>query len=192
ERRGSDDGRTVHGDEGATGRLLHPRVREPRRGARVRGQDPRRRARRGRGAPGDGGSGSSVRAIERVFREEYGRVVATLVRDLHDIDLAEDALQDALATALESWPRAGAPENPGAWLTVTARRKAIDRLRRERRHAELVTQLEEVAPVDDRTIPDERLSLVFTCCHPALAPDAQVALTLRLVGGLTTAEIARA
>ena len=118
--------------------------------------------------------------------------MARLIRDLRDIDLAEDALQDALATALETWPRAGVPESPGAWLTVTARRKAIDRLRRERRHAELVTQLEEVAPVDDRTIPDERLSLVFTCCHPALAPDAQVALTLRLVGGLTTAEIARA
>ena len=131
-------------------------------------------------------------SVERVFREEYAQVVATLIRDLRDIDLAEDALQDALATALETWPRAGVPESPGACLTVTARRKAIDRLRRERRHAELVTQLEEVAPVDDRTIPDERLSLVFTCCHPALAPDAQVALTLRLVGGLTTAEIARA
>ena len=131
-------------------------------------------------------------SVERVFREEYAQVVATQIRDLRDIDLAEDALQDALATALETWPRAGVPESPGAWLTVTARRKAIDRLRRERRHAELVTQLEEVAPVDDRTIPDERLSLVFTCCHPALAPDAQVALTLRLVGGLKTAEIARA
>ena len=91
-----------------------------------------------------------------------------------------------------TWPRTGVPDNPGAWLTVAARRKAIDRLRRERRHAELVAQLEEVAPVDETTIPDERLSLVFTCCHPALAPEAQVALTLRLVGGLTTAEIARA
>ena len=91
-----------------------------------------------------------------------------------------------------TWPRTGVPENPGAWLTVAARRKAIDRLRRERRHAELVAQLEEEAPVDETTIPDERLSLIFTCCHPALAPDAQVALTLRLVGGLTTAEIARA
>jgi RNA polymerase sigma-70 factor (ECF subfamily) len=130
--------------------------------------------------------------IERVFREEYARVVATLIRDLRDIDLAEDALQDALATALETWPRVGVPESPGAWLTVTARRKAIDRLRRERRHVELVAQLEEEAPVDETTIPDERLALVFTCCHPALAPDAQVALTLRLVGGLTTAEIARA
>jgi RNA polymerase sigma-70 factor (ECF subfamily) len=130
--------------------------------------------------------------VERVFREEYARVVAVLVRDQRDIDLAEDALADALEAALVTWPRTGVPENPGAWLTVAARRKAIDRLRRERRHAELVTQLEEEAPVDETTIPDERLALVFTCCHPALAPEAQVALTLRLVGGLTTPEIARA
>jgi RNA polymerase sigma-70 factor (ECF subfamily) len=121
-------------------------------------------------------------------------VVATLIRDLRDIDLAEDALQDALATALVAWPRAGVPSSPGAWLTVTARRKAIDRVRRERRLAELVTELEQQTEeaVDEETIPDERLSLIFTCCHPALSPDAQVALTLRLVGGLTTGEIARA
>ena len=121
-------------------------------------------------------------------------MVATLIRDLRDIDLAEDALQDALATALVAWPRAGVPSSPGAWLTVTARRKAIDRLRRERRLAELVTELEQQTEeaVDEETIPDERLSLIFTCCHPALSPDAQVALTLRLVGGLTTDEIARA
>ncbi len=119
-------------------------------------------------------------------------MVATLIRDLRDIDLAEDALSDALEAALVTWPRTGVPDNPGAWLTVAARRKAIDRLRRERRHTELVAELEEVAPVDETTIPDERLSLIFTCCHPALAPDAQVALTLRLVGGLTTPEIARA
>jgi RNA polymerase sigma-70 factor, ECF subfamily len=121
-------------------------------------------------------------------------VVATLIRDLRDIDLAEDALQDALATALVAWPRAGVPSSPGAWLTVTARRKAIDRLRRERRLAELVTELEHQTEeaVDEQTIPDERLSLIFTCCHPALSPDTQVALTLRLVGGLTTGEIARA
>jgi RNA polymerase sigma-70 factor (ECF subfamily) len=136
-----------------------------------------------------------VTSIERVFREEYGRVVATLISDLRDIDLAEDTLQDALAAALETWPRTGVPQNPGAWLTVTARRRAIDRLRRERRLAELLTQLEHRTeePVDDdTTIPDERLQLLFTCCHPALAPEAQVALTLRLVGGLTTSEIARA
>lgn len=130
--------------------------------------------------------------VERVFREEYAQVIAVLVRDLRDIDLAEDALADAIEAALVTWPRTGVPDNAGAWLTVTARRKAIDRLRRERRHAELVAQLEEEAPVDENTIPDERLALIFTCCHPALAPEAQVALTLRLVGGLTTAEIARA
>ncbi len=117
-----------------------------------------------------------------------------MIRDLRDIDLAEDALQDALATALVAWPRAGVPASPGAWLTVIARRKAIDRLRRERRLAELVTELEQQTEeaVDEETIPDERLSLIFTCCHPALSPDTQVALTLRLVGGLTTGEIARA
>jgi RNA polymerase sigma-70 factor (ECF subfamily) len=136
-----------------------------------------------------------VTSIERVFREEYGRVVATLIGDLRDIELAEDALQDALAAALETWPRDGVPQNPGGWLTITARRRAIDRLRRERRLAELMAQLEQETeePVDDdATIPDERLQLLFTCCHPALAPETQVALTLRLVGGLTTAEIARA
>jgi RNA polymerase sigma-70 factor (ECF subfamily) len=133
-----------------------------------------------------------VSELERVFREEYARVVAVLVRDLRDIDLAEDALADAFEAALVTWPRNGVPDNPGAWLTVTARRKAIDRLRRDRRRAELVEQLEEETSVDETTIPDERLALVFTCCHPALAPEAQVALTLRLVGGLTTTEIARA
>jgi RNA polymerase sigma-70 factor, ECF subfamily len=91
-----------------------------------------------------------------------------------------------------TWPRAGVPDNPGAWLTVTARRKAIDRLRRERRLAEIVTELEQTKDEAEMTIPDERLALMFTCCHPALPPDAQVALTLRLVGGLTTSEIARA
>ncbi len=132
--------------------------------------------------------------VERVFREEYGRVVATLIRDLRDVDLAEDALQDALAAALEAWPRDGLPQRPGAWLVVTARRKAIDRLRRERRLAELVAELERETEddVDEMTIPDERLQLVFTCCHPALALEVQVALTLRLVGGLTVPELARA
>jgi RNA polymerase sigma-70 factor (ECF subfamily) len=165
-------------------------VREHRRGAAVRREDPDGRVRVDRGASGLGDVGT----VEAVFRAEYGRVVATLIRDLRDIDLAEDALQDALATALVAWPRAGVPSSPGAWLTVTARRKAIDRLRRERRLAELVTELEQQTEeaVDEETIPDERLSLIFTCCHPALSPDTQVALTLRLVGGLTTGEIARA
>jgi RNA polymerase sigma-70 factor (ECF subfamily) len=167
-------------------------VREPGRGTRVRAEDPGGRVRVDRGASDLG----DVGPVEAVFRAEYGRVVAALIRDLRDIDLAEDALQDALAAAVATWPRSGVPASPGAWLTTTARRKAIDRLRRERRLGELVAELdlpqEEEEPVDEQTIPDERLSLIFTCCHPALAPDAQVALTLRLVGGLTTTEIARA
>jgi RNA polymerase sigma-70 factor (ECF subfamily) len=133
-----------------------------------------------------------VTELERIFREEYGRVVAVLIRDLRDVELAEDALGDALAAALVAWPRRGVPDKPGAWLTTTARRKAIDRIRRERRLEELLTDLENDEPPEDEAIPDERLRLVFTCCHPALAPDAQVALTLKLVGGLTTQEIARA
>jgi RNA polymerase sigma-70 factor (ECF subfamily) len=133
-----------------------------------------------------------VTELERIFREEYGRVVAVLIRDLRDVELAEDALGDALAAALVAWPRQGVPDKPGAWLTTTARRKAIDRIRRERRLEELLTDLENDEPPEDEAIPDERLRLVFTCCHPALAPDAQVALTLKLVGGLTTQEIARA
>jgi len=134
-----------------------------------------------------------VTELERVFREEYGRVVSVLIRELRDVELAEDALGDAIAAALTTWPRSGVPANPGAWLTVAARRKAIDRLRREQRLGELVEQLEEESePVDDDGIPDERLRLLFTCCHPALAVEAQIALTLKLVGGLTTREIARA
>jgi RNA polymerase sigma-70 factor (ECF subfamily) len=134
-----------------------------------------------------------MEAIERVFREEYGRVVAALIRDLRDIDLAEDALHDAITVALEAWPRTGAPENPGAWLTVVARRKAIDRLRRERTLADKLEALDaEPEALPDMPIPDHRLGLLFACCDPLLAPDAQVALTLRLVGGLTTLEIARA
>src|SRR6266516_1048961 len=134
-----------------------------------------------------------MEAIERVFREEYGRVVATLIRDLRDIDLAEDALHDAIAVALEAWPRTGVPDNPGAWLTVAARRKAIDRLRRERVLSEkLETLAAEPETLPDMPIPDHRLGLLFACCDPLLAPEAQVALTLRLVGGLTAAEIARA
>jgi RNA polymerase sigma-70 factor, ECF subfamily len=133
-----------------------------------------------------------VTELERIFREEYGRVVAVLIRDLRDVELAEDALGDALAAALVAWPRQGVPEKPGAWLTTTARRKAIDRIRRERRLEQLLTDLETDEPPEDEGIPDERLRLVFTCCHPALAPEAQIALTLKLVGGLTTQEIARA
>jgi RNA polymerase sigma-70 factor (ECF subfamily) len=144
----------------------------------------------------------STGAVERAFREESGRVLATLIRHLGgDFELAEDALQDALAVALTAWPRDGVPHNPGAWMTVTARRKAIDRIRRERALADRVQALQilmdleqqaEPDPDDDSTVPDDRLRLIFTCCHPALAMDARVALTLRTLGGLTTPEIARA
>ena len=118
---------------------------------------------------------------------------------LGDLELAEDALQDAVATALERWPRDGVPRNPAAWLVATARNRAIDRIRRDRvlaRKTELLARLREVPgeeeDVDDWTIPDERLALIFACCHPALSVEAQVALTLRMLGGLETAEIARA
>jgi RNA polymerase sigma-70 factor, ECF subfamily len=135
--------------------------------------------------------------IERIFREEWGRAVAILIRTVGDFELAEDAVQDAFTAALERWPRDGAPTNPGAWIVTAARNRAIDRLRREQtfaRKAELLARLESLpAEEDDMTsIPDERLALVFTCCHPALALEAQVALTLRQVAGLTTPEIARA
>ena len=134
--------------------------------------------------------------LDEIFRDEWGRVLASLVGFLGDFDLAEEAAQEAFAVAAERWPRDGAPANPGAWLTITARNRAIDRIRRERTLAEKARQLEvpEVTmdEFDDTVIEDERLELIFTCCHPALALEAQVALTLRGLGGLTTEEIARA
>jgi RNA polymerase sigma-70 factor, ECF subfamily len=134
--------------------------------------------------------------LERVFRDEWGRVLAGLIGFLGDFDLAEEAAQEAFAIAAERWPREGTPANPRAWLATTARNRAIDRLRRERTLAAKTRLLDVPEPleddVDETTIPDERLELVFTCCHPALALDAQVALTLRTLGGLETEEIARA
>jgi RNA polymerase sigma-70 factor (ECF subfamily) len=133
--------------------------------------------------------------IEAVFREERGRVLATLISVLGDVDLAEDALQEACAAALERWPRDGAPANPAGWLVAVARNRAIDRIRRERTLADktqLLARVEELPEQEDSVVKDERLELIFACCHPALATDAQVALTLSLVGRLTTPEIARA
>jgi RNA polymerase sigma-70 factor, ECF subfamily len=137
--------------------------------------------------------------VEEIFRGEWGRVVATLVGFFRDIELAEDAAQEAFAIAAERWPQDGVPENPVAWLIMTARNKAIDRIRRERTLVEKTALLgRELAdhlddPMDETTtFPDERLELIFTCCHPALALDAQVGLTLRTLGGLSTEEIARA
>jgi RNA polymerase sigma-70 factor (ECF subfamily) len=137
-------------------------------------------------------------ALEQVYREHWGRVLAATIGFLGDFDLAEEAVQEAFATAAERWPREGVPANPAAWLATTARNRAIDRIRRERTLAAKTRQLEAEAeppaeePMDPTNFPDERLELIFTCCHPALATEAQVALTLRTLGGLTTTEIARA
>ncbi|MBC6449820.1 RNA polymerase sigma factor [Actinokineospora xionganensis] len=132
--------------------------------------------------------------IARVFREEYGRAVSVLVRAFGDIDLAEEAVQDAFAEAVKRWPSSGPPPSPAGWIITTARNRAIDRLRREstraERQAAAILAVDE--PGEEGVVGDDRLRLIFTCCHPALAPAAQVALTLRLLGGLTTAEIARA
>jgi RNA polymerase sigma-70 factor (ECF subfamily) len=147
-------------------------------------------------------------AIARAFRDEGPAILATLIRHVGDFGLAEDALQDAFAAAVATWPRDGVPERPGAWITTTARRRAIDRLRRERGLADRIERLAALAeretlegadPLeqlfhadDEPTIADDRLRLMFTCCHPALALDARVALTVKCLGGLTTAEVARA
>ncbi|MGQ0804336.1 MAG: RNA polymerase sigma factor [Actinomycetota bacterium] len=137
-------------------------------------------------------------AVAGAFREEWGRVVATLIRTTNDWDLAEECAQDAFARALERWPRDGIPRSPGAWLTTTARNRALDRLRRNKtgktklEEAAVLSPPDEPVRVDESGVEDDRLRLIFTCCHPALSVDAQVALTLRTLAGLTTTEIARA
>jgi RNA polymerase sigma-70 factor (ECF subfamily) len=140
---------------------------------------------------------TAAEQVEKIFREEHGRVLAALISQFEDFDLAEDALQDALVNALERWEVNGIPNNPGAWLTTVARRRAIDRVRRSTTlERSLVILDPPISPgepdMDDTQIPDDRLKLMFTCCHPSLAPEAQVALTLHTLGGLTTSEIARA
>ncbi|MGP3959860.1 RNA polymerase sigma factor [Nonomuraea sp. 3N208] len=134
-------------------------------------------------------------AIGRIFREEYGRSLATLIGVFDDIDAAEDAVQEAFALALIKWPAEGLPPNPGGWITVTARNRAIDRLRRRTRERRLLGDVTLLAPdrepEEQDLVPDDRLKLIFTCCHPALSAEAQVALTLRLLGGLSTDEVAR-
>ncbi len=146
-------------------------------------------------------AGDPPAAVERAFREERASVLATLIRHVGDFQLAEDAVQDAFAAAVATWPRDGVPSNPGAWITTAARRRAIDRLRRTRSLADRTDRLAELARLDSQEHPtaaeeslvaDDRLRLIFTCCHPALAIPARVALTLRALGGLSTAEVARA
>jgi RNA polymerase sigma-70 factor, ECF subfamily len=168
------------------------------------------RGRRCRGARGVLSEAAAAHAVDRLFREHFGRAVAALIRAVGDWDLAEDSVQDAFATAAARWPRDGVPRDPAAWIVAVARNRAIDRLRRERAlraRAPERTAAGEPGARDDATagddpnayddpvatsVPDERLRLIFTCCHPALAPEAQVALTLRLLGGLSTAEVAHA
>ena len=139
-----------------------------------------------------------VAPLDQAFRDQWGRVLATLIGFLGDFDLAEEATQEAFAIAAERWPRDGTPRNPAAWLITTARNRATDRIRRDRTLREKTKLLDVPEAVEDdpmdetTTFPDERLELIFTCCHPALATEAQVALTLRTLGGLTTDEIARA
>jgi RNA polymerase sigma-70 factor, ECF subfamily len=148
---------------------------------------------------GDAAARLDTAAVGRIFREESGRSLAALIRVLGDIDLAEDAVQEAFALALRKWPVEGLPPNPGGWITTTARNHALDRLRRESRGRQLLSEVAVLSPgKDDPGMPekvapvqDDRLRLIFTCCHPALSTQAQVALTLRLLGGLSTTEVAR-
>ena len=151
----------------------------------------------GTATPGDPARAAATRDVERVFREEYGRAVAVLVRRFGDIDVAEEAVQDAFTVALQRWPSAGPPASAAGWIITTARNRAVDRLRREASRADRQAEAARLLAPDEPPAPagavrDDRLRLIFTCCHPALAPAAQVALTLRLLGGLGTAEIAHA
>jgi len=147
---------------------------------------------------GDAAAKLDQAEVGRIFRAESGRSVATLIRVFGDIDLAEDAVQEAFAVALRTWPGDGLPPNPGGWITTTARNRALDHLRRESRGRELLSEVAVLSPGNDDpgmpeevgTVQDDRLRLIFTCCHPALSTEAQVALTLRLLGGLSTTQVA--
>src|SRR6266487_2320398 len=192
-RQDADHRRPVRRDQGGDRRLPPVRGRRPRRCDRAGRADPG-------GPPGRRGRGASDRGVvailDQVFRDQWGRVLAALIGFLGDFDLAEEAAQEAFAIAAERWPRDGTPANPGAWLVTTARNRAINRIRRDRTLAAKtrLLQVPEAAEdtMDATAFPDERLELIFTCCHPALSTDAQVALTLRTLGGLSTGEIARA
>src|SRR5262249_2339434 len=191
-RRDAHHRRALRLRQGGPGRLAHLRGRRPRRRHRARREDSRR-------AHGwrdrDSARRQELAILEQTFRDEWGRVLASLIGFLGSFELAEEAAQEAFAIAAERWPREGAPAHPRAWLMTTARHRAIDRIRRDRTLAEKTKLLDIPEPVEDEmpdetAIPDERLELLFTCCHPALALDAQVALTLRTLGGLSTDEIA--
>src|ERR1700753_3047752 len=177
-------------------------MRRPGRGDRGGRQAPRGPDRLAGGATVRGGlTEAAQEAVAAAFADEWGRIVAALIRRTADWDLSEECAQEAFAQALARWPSDGVPDRPGAWLTTVARNRAIDRLRRERRGAELLEQAATAEPEvqamdddngDDSGIADDRLRLIFTCCHPALPLEGRVALTLRTLAGLTTAEIARA
>src|SRR5439155_14490536 len=199
-RRAADDRRPLRRRQGTRRRMLDHHGAGSRLRARV---GPPHRAGdyppdRGAAVPGrnrgliPGVPTVSASGIEHVFREEYGRAVAVLVRVFGDIGIAEEAVQDAFTTAVQRWPASGLPPSPAGWIITTARNRAIDRLRREAsrddRHAQAAL-LHAGSDTEEDVVDDDRLRLIFTCCHPALAPSAQVALTLRLLGGLTTAEI---
>jgi RNA polymerase sigma-70 factor, ECF subfamily len=162
----------------------------------VGGADPVGRPRQDRDPARAGQLGvPRIDDLDRAYRDERARCIAILGRVLGDIELAEDAVQDAFLVAAERWPRDGTPSNPGAWIVATARNRAIDRIRRDQtlaRKTELLARAEQLPDDEEAVIPDERLELIFACCHPALTAEAQVALTLSLVAGLTTPEIARA
>src|SRR6266567_801335 len=197
------DRRTLPRDEGTPRRLLDHRGVQPGRGAGLgpTGLDRLSRAGRGSSLRDRAAAAAAVTVdVEAVFRREYGRCVAALIRFLGDIDIAEEVVQDAFTVALAKWPTDGEPPNPAGWIVTTARNRAIDRLRRESirhdRHTDAHnlygTDATEPAPLAEGGVPDDRLRLIFTCCHPALNEPAQIALTLRLLGGLRTPEIARA
>src|SRR5207302_6089318 len=203
-RRGAHHRWPLRRRQGARRWALHHQRARPRRRPRVGSQaragdhPPDRGAAVPRGGRGliAGGNALAASEIERVFREEYGRAVAVLVRVFGDIDMAEEAVQDAFVAAVQRWPSAGLPPSPAGWIITTARNRAIDRLRREAsredRHAQAALLHARGEPAEEGAVRDDRLRLIFTCCHPALGAGAQVALTLRLLGGLTTAEISRA
>src|SRR5208282_281493 len=188
--------RALPGVEGVPRRLLGHGGRRPRRGAQARRRGVEGLQPEGRGAAVPVSVVDVREAVTRAHLEEWARVVASLTRRFGDLDIAEEAAAEAFATAVGRWPTDGVPPSPGAWLTTTANRKAIDRIRREdkrddkQKEAQLVYDDDPPEPLG--AIDDERLRLIFTCCHPALAIQTRVALTLRMVAGLTVAEIARA